>query len=448
MSCDPIEEKISRDRNATLEFSTDTVLFDTLLSSVGSITKRLRIYNNNENAVELSNLRLGLLENSQFEITVNGESDFSFNDLVIFGNDSITLLVTANIDPQDEETPYLVKDSIIVESNGNTWTRKLVAYGQDAIFINQGVFNCDITLTKGKPYVIYDFAVVDSACVLSVEPGTRILFDNSSFLAVFGTVEILGDTANPVLLRNTRLDARFENTPGQWLGIYFQDGSTNNRIDHAIISNAEIGLSIGNPENQNMIDVEVSNSIIENMSFAGIFTVNANLKAYNNVVNNCQLFMSANFGGGTYEFLHNTFVNTPNNFIRDEPSVQIADWLPISQTEAITNPLSVQLVNNIFWGDLKEELFIDDPSGVFENKVRIESNIIKSEETSWEESGNYISQVRNFPGFTNISNRMYSLDTLAFAKDLGISTSVEFDILSNPRDEKPDIGAYERIEND
>ena len=284
-ACDPLEEEITTDSGATLTLSTDTVLFDTVLSSVGSITRRIKIYNPNERALELSQLRLGSGEESAYTLTVNGATGKNFDNTVILGEDSLLVLVEVLIDPQDETTPFLVKDSLVVESNGNLSDVKLVAYGQDAIFIDRGVFNCDVTLTAGRPYVIRNFALVDTLCSLTIEPGTRILMDNDALLAVRGRLLIEGDTANPVVIRNTRLDFRFSEVPGQWNGIYFLDGSTGNRIDHAIISNGQIGLSAGNPENELIIDLEVTNTVIENMSFAGIFSVNSRIRAVNNESN-------------------------------------------------------------------------------------------------------------------------------------------------------------------
>ena len=441
-SCDRIEEEITTDQTARLSFSTDTILFDTVLSSVGSITKRLRIYNPNDRALELSDIRLGTGDLSPYTITVNGETGKQFENTVIFGKDSLLVLVKVLIDPQNETTPFLVKDSLIVESNGNFSDIKLVAYGQDAIFINNGIFVCDAVLTAGRPYVIRNAALVDTLCTLTVQPGTRILMDNDAILAVKGKLLIQGDTANPVVIRNTRLDLRFSETPGQWNGIYFLDGSNGNQINHAVISNGQIGLSSGNPQNTTIIDLDVSNTLIENMSFAGIFSVNSKINAVNNIINNCGTYMVANFGGGDYTYYHNTFSNTPNAFIRDEPSVQISDFLPISQTEVIVNDLSVEAINNIIWGGQDEELLVALQVG---GAIDIRNNVIRSE-SNWMDTDNFVSTGRNFPGFEDISRRDFRIDSLGFSRDKGIDVGVRFDFLEIPRDANPDIGALERVD--
>ena len=52
LSCDDQDETPSKLSNANLLFSTDTVLFDTLLTDRLSVTKRLRIYNPNTEAIK------------------------------------------------------------------------------------------------------------------------------------------------------------------------------------------------------------------------------------------------------------------------------------------------------------------------------------------------------------------------------------------------------------
>ena len=39
------EEKLTRSTSAKLEFSVDTVIFDTVFTTIGSATKQLKVYN-------------------------------------------------------------------------------------------------------------------------------------------------------------------------------------------------------------------------------------------------------------------------------------------------------------------------------------------------------------------------------------------------------------------
>ena len=106
-------------------------------------------------------------------------------------------------------------------------------------------------------------------------------------------------------------------------------------------------------------------------------------------------------------------------------------------------PLNISIVNSIIWGKQQEELFL--PSNDKPNvNIHLLKNIIRSQK---EITMNYHANDFNFPGFKDPLESNYALDTLAFAQDKGTPTSVTIDIENRPRDEKPDIGAYERINN-
>ncbi|MDE0472549.1 MAG: hypothetical protein OXH57_11485, partial [Ekhidna sp.] len=84
--------------------------------------------------------------------------------------------------------------------------------------------------------------------------------------------------------------------------------------------------------------------------------------------------------------------------------------------------------------------FVVRDQGEANAAVSLLSNIIRS---TAEIENNFTSTEFNFPGF----NPDYTLDTLAFAKNKGISTDLTDDVVGNRRDNMPDIGAFERIEN-
>ena len=102
-----------------------------------------------------SRIRLGKGNSSDYSLIINGRETNHLRDEVLFGKDSLQVLVSVFIDPQDQNLPYLVKDSVMFDWNGNSGHVKLVAYGQDAVFIN-GQTICDETWTADRPYVIYN----------------------------------------------------------------------------------------------------------------------------------------------------------------------------------------------------------------------------------------------------------------------------------------------------
>ena len=455
-SCEPVEEKISGSGSINLHFSTDTVIFDTLLTARTSITKRLRIFNPSKNAVSISSIRLGKGESSAYSIIVNGKFGTEIEDEVLFGGDSLLVLVDVEIDPQDENLPYIVKDSVVVDWNGNSGHVKLVAWGQDANFIN-GEIICDQTWTADRPYVIYDGVLVDSLCTLTIEPGTRVYLDNEAAVFVKGTLKVLGDSSNRVVFRNTRFDENYKIAPGQWKGLVFLETSTNNEVRFADIENGEIGIGLGyafiplsdgsvflGPELGNhTTTIEVANTSIRHMSTAGVLAFSSNLKMANSEIYNC-VSLVANLGGGTYSYEHCTFSNQRSDFILEDPSFFFRDDFELIEGEyELLEDLSMTIKNSIIWGPNDEELFFE-ASGNANFTLEMSSNIIKSEQDFG--TTNYTSSENDFPGFVDPFEFNFKLDSLSFARDKGEVLGYEFDVLGIPRDDKPDIGAHERVD--
>ena len=438
ISCDTLDEVVSTDTSLRLIFSTDTISFDTLLSESRSNTRRLTIHNPNKSAINFSSIFLGGGEQSDYSLIINGKNTTNVSDELLLGGDSILILAEVNVTERNTDLPYLVDDEIVFEWNGNSEEIKLVSYGQDGIRPSDN-FLCDAFWSNDRPYILSDTLLIREGCELVIEKGARIFFENDAALFVQGTLTAIGDSSERITITNARFDSGFDQVPGQWNGIYFLEGSTNNRISYAEISNGQVGLRIGTPDDDVVPDVVVENTRIYNMSFAGILAFTSDVSATNCLVYNCGTYLIGNFAGGNYQYLHCTVSNERSFFISDEPFVQFSDNIVLSDGQILTENLSVNLTNNIIWGSGDNELLFNNGGGS-EVDLLLNSNIIR---TIQEIEDNYTSTDFNFPGLT----ANYELDTLAFAKDRGINAGIRIDILGRDRDQSPDIGAFERIEN-
>jgi len=443
ISCSTPEEDISFDSNLEVFFSTDTVAFDTILSDSRSSTRRLTVLNPNESAIRFSNIRLGEGIASDYSIIINGKELTSVQNEVLHGGDSLLVLVELNVDPRNEDDPYLVKDSIIFEWNTNSEHIKLVAYGQDGNKLSQETI-CDELWTRDRPYIVSDTLVVGPNCTLTIEAGTKIFFENDAALFIQGTLNALGDSSDHILFRNARFDGIYDEVPGQWNGVYFLEGSDNNQISYTEIFNGQIGLRIGTPDEDDTPDVSVANSRIYNMSTAGILAFTSDVSATNTLIYNCGTYLVGNFAGGNYSYLHCTLSNDPSLFVRDDPSIQFSDNILVGEDDLITEDLTVSINNSILWGSSGEELLINNGGGASVT-VNLSTNIIKS---ATEIENNFTSQEFDFPGFEDPFTFDYSLDSLAFAIDKGTDLGISKDINGKSRDSNPDIGAFERIQKE
>lgn len=441
LSCTPEEEMVSNSGALGLWVSTDTVLFDTLLTDRGSITRRFRIYNPNEQAVQFDRIALAKGEQSDYQLVINGREGTEVRNELLFGKDSLQVLVSAFIDPQNENTPYLVKDSVVFDWNGNTGHVKLVAYGQDAVFVN-GATLCNVTWTNERPYVIYNYALIDSLCWLNVQQGAQIFMDNDAALLVKGTFLAQGTSDERITIRHTRFDNSVETSVGLWDGIYFLEGSSGNQINYTDISNGSIGLRIGTPDDDHDFDVEVSNSSIGHMSVAGILAFTSEVKCTNCLVYDCAEVTVANYAGGTYQYDHCTLVNFPNLYFREDPLMQFSNFIELGDGSFIRDSLSVTIRNSIIWGTEDEELIIYD-DGFEGTSTEFISGILRTEQ----QNDFFNSQEDNFPGFLEPQMFDYRLDSLSPAIGNGTDIEVSFDLLGNSRIGVPDIGCYEFLED-
>ncbi len=435
--CDRVEETVSTKADLKLVFSADTIAFDTLISERKSYTKRLSVRNPNREAILFTRISLKGGTASDYSLIINGRETTTIQGVVLFGGDSILLLIDVNIAPQNRDLPYLVADEVFFEWNGTQQGVKLVSYGQDGIEVSNRKI-CDEVWTKDRPYLLSDSSIVEQGCNLTIEKGARVYFENDAVLMIQGSLSAVGDSADRITITNSRFDNGFDDVPGQWNGIYFLEGSMKNEVSYADISNGETGLWIETPDDDNIADLVVNSTRIFNMSKAGILAFTSDLKVTNTLIYNCGAYLVGNFTSGNYTYVHCTFSNEQSSFISNEPHVQFSDNVTGGNQHLKSN-LSLLLANNIIWGSRDEELLIRIEGGT-SSSVELTQNIIRSA-TSLE--NNFTSNEFNFPGLAHD----YSLDTLSFAKDRAKNRGIATDLFGNVRDNNPDIGAIERIEN-
>ena len=155
-----IDDDFTTNPSHVLAFSTDTVAFDTVFTTIGTSTRSFRIYNRNKKSLNISSIKLADAEHSGFHINVDGMSGDNFTNVEIRGKDSLYVFVEANIDPTNQDNPIFIIDSIVFVTNGVQQDVKLTAYGQDVIIKRGETFTTDTHLTDERPYLIYDSLVV------------------------------------------------------------------------------------------------------------------------------------------------------------------------------------------------------------------------------------------------------------------------------------------------
>jgi hypothetical protein len=448
--------------DAQLQFSTDTVMFDTIFTTIGSTTQNLKIYNPYDENILISRIRVAGGDFSNFRLNVNGMSGNELYEVEVPARDSIFIFVEVTIDPNGQNLPMVVQDSIEFTTNTNRQNIKLVAYGQDFKLIKSESVGTT-TWTAEKPYLIYDYAYVDSTSTLTIEPGTRIYFHKDAFLYVQGTVIANGDFQNQILFTADRLEDTYENIPDQWSGIILFSGSHGNVFNYTTIKNANIGLQVGTIENEGYATLELSNSKIENMAYAGLFALKSKISGYNNVIANCGFYAAALLVGGEYEFYHTTIANYWGGYTsraRKTASLVLSNALVIESADGskVTHTGDLEKAffgNSIIYGNNQMEIEL----GKNEEKAfnyYFDHCIIQVPDTFNTSAKDHYKNVWKGEEYNPLfvdpyDDYNYALDTLSAAKDIGNPDYAKLfptDILKKDRlsDDGPDLGAYERIE--
>ncbi len=450
------KERESVPNGRLLAFSSDTIAFDTLFTSIGSPTKNLRVVNSGNDRIVVSSIRLAGGNNSGFSLNINGEATNEVFNVEIPAHDSIFIFVEANLYKGDNRQKMVAEDSIIFQVNNREQKVRLLAWGKDYKLINAEMLRTT-TWTKEKPYLVYNYAFVDSCQVLTIEPGCTIYFHKNAGLFIKGTLIVKGTLAEPVVFKGDRLENGYLNLPGQWNGITLLSGSHNNFIDHSIIKNANIGLQVGNIEKSGFASVELTNTRIENMSWSGIWAMKSKILAYNCVIANVGYYNTALLLGGDYQFYHTTFANfyanMPGN-VRSTETVTISNYLDNSKKGAkYVGDLNQAIFGNcIISGSNPDELRISiDKQG--KGNYLFDHCLIQISDTyKLPDPNRFIGLIRNkSPRFINPQKGIYELDTLSVAKDCGkngYDKIVPFDLkgIDRDKDAGPDLGAFERVE--
>jgi hypothetical protein len=437
---------------ALLGLNTDTLTFDTVFTSAGSITKSFKIFNLNNQKLQLSKVKLAGGNSSSFKINVDGVSATEVNNIEVNANDSIYVFVQVNINPNADNLPFIISDSILISYNGNDAFVQLRAYGQNAIFLNSRRVSGNVTFNKTLPYVILGGLLVDSTATLTIQPGSRIYLHADAPIIVDGTLIVTGTKQENVVFNGDRLDPVYRDLPASWPGIYFRESSQNNTLQFAVVKNAYQGLIALGLSSTTSPKVKISQCVIDNIYDAGILGIQASINADNTLISNCGSNILLAYGGD-YIFTHCTVASYGNIFLQHkDPVLQVYNFVK-QDNQIITKDLSAVFTNCIFWGDggsVDDEIVAkkegndsfevtfdhvlykakDDPSNVtFDNCIKNQEPLFDTVNTSKPEFDFHFNNNSSSPAIDN-----------------GLPTFFPKDLDDRPRinGSFPDIGCYEK----
>ena len=441
------KESFTKDSSAFLRTSVDTLHFDTVFTSTGSTTQFIKIINENNKSIHISSVKLAGGASSPFKINVDGIVGPNVNNTDVLANDSVYVYVTVGINPTATNLPFIVRDSIEIDYNGNKKLVQLDAYGRNAHFFRNKKITTSEVWNNDLPYVILGRLTVDTNATLTVSKGCRIYCHADAPFIVNGTLAVNGEKydSTRVVFSGDRLDDPYKDFPASYPGIIFTDVSKNNILNYAVIKNAYQGIVVTNPSTGTKLTL--NETIIDNAYDAGLLGINTTINARNLLVSNCgkNIFLVE---GGSYNFTHCTAATFSSSYIQHkEPILVVTNYL-----NNTTNNLNAVFRNCIFWGDANG--IVNDE--VVAGKQGNSAFNITFDQVLWRVQTTPANCIINGainnqnPLFDTINSvqRIYGfrLRDNSPAIDKGVNAGVTVDLDGQPRPvgTKPDLGAYEK----
>ena len=364
------EEEFTSSMDAKLEFSLDTLRFDTVFTELGSATRSFKVFNNNDLAVIISKAYIERPE-SFFRINVDGFTGPDVRDVEILGGDSIWIFVEVTVDPDQDvsASPFVIEENLIFETNGNRQEVLLEAWGQNANYFpdkNHGnkvsLLSCDmgeIVWDDPKPYVIYGTLIIDS-CTLVWPAGTRVYVhggiadnqlgvynDGILFTLPKGRIVSEGTVEDPVIVQDDRTEKEYT---GLWGGLRLGPMSGPHVFTNTIIRNAVTAIGIDSAAR-----LELNSTTLHSASGSGLFARHATVTAINSLFfDNASAAVALTFGGNYLfdyctiaSFGNGTEALIINNFYCSDPNC--------SQGALVTD-IDASFINTIIVGSAKDEI--------------------------------------------------------------------------------------------
>jgi hypothetical protein len=477
------KDNFENSSSAKLRFSTDTVVFDTIFTTVGSITKRLVVHNDYDDKLNVSNIRIAGDAPGVYKMNVDGEFGNDQSNIEIRGKDSIYIFLEALIDPSNANDPFVLEDFVVFNTNGNVQEVNLQAWGQNAHYyyknnadtflrsdgdtalLSHYLIDEDTQWSNDKPHLLFNTVIVRDGATLTIQEGARVYLRSKVNLIVHdgGKLKIEGNPGedNRVLITGDRLDDYYKDLPGHWGRIWLCQDAGESSISNADIRNGTSGIYLGGPYIAEAFNtgltpkLTIDQTVVTNMLRHGLLFQSAEANVDNSEISDCGEMNLFAYIGGDYTFRHCTFANYFGG--RKSPALVLTNYVTDEQLDIdFHRDLSVEVHNSIIYGGFQSELALDDDEvNQFDYSFNYCLMRMDEDDFDLDDASIYNSCLFNeAPSFIKKyeSRRSdYQLDTLSSAQNIAdptISVLLQNDLLNNVRwlDDGPDMGAYERID--
>lgn len=324
---------------AGLEFSLDTLTFDTVFTGIGNATRRFKVYNRHAQPIRIDRVTLGGGQLSDYNINIDGLAGVAAENIEIPAKDSIYIFASVFIDPNNGDA--IRTDSIQFETAGGGLQQvMLYAYGWNANYITPRRFvNQTVQWGGSKPYFLTGPVLIDSNSCITIAAGTQIYMYGGPTTSFFERAllyighnsciksNIGGDLNNPVEFKTHRLEDDYQLITFHHNGIYLSATSLDNIIEGTIIRNAVDGIFVDSASVNNNFKLRMKNCKIFNVDRSCVLSRGGSIEMTNTILANSNQYNFVGLRGGVYNFRHCTFINVATDLVRrSEPVFSYRDF--------------------------------------------------------------------------------------------------------------------------
>jgi hypothetical protein len=455
-----------------ISFSTDTLTFDTVFTSLGSTTRSFLIYNTTSKPISISNIKLMGLQGNQFRINVDGVSGTSFNNVEVLAKDSMFVFVEVTVNPNNVNNPYVITDEVQFLVKNQVQKVVLEAWGQDAYYhlgTRYSTSNPPPVWKTDKPHIIlsrrdsFPGLEVQEGVTLNIPSGTRIYMGPGALISVDGTLNAIANCNDSITFEGIRLEHYYDNRPGQWLGIFYgRKPTTAVNLTRCVINESGYGLADEHLLNvlvgtrittSKLADygasvkprITLNKTVIKNTAGTALTAIYSELKATNCLFCNTGGNAAGLFLGGDYTFTHCTMANVYAKYVDHKSESLVATDQIKDIDDAIYNgaPLTANFINCVVYGTLTNEFaFVTaNPSA----QINFTNCLVKAEQDTFSKVNAVNCQLNLDPQFKKPNNWDFMPDTGSPLLNSGVSSSVTDDLYCRVRSgSPPTIGAIEK----
>lgn len=448
-----------------VEFSQDTVFFDTVFSSFKSSTHILTVRNKENKPVKID-VFLDKMDSSAYTLNVDGVVGKRVDNVEIAADDSAFIFITLLVDPTNDSIPFIVEDQLVAQVNEHKYTAPIIGYAQNAYYIKDSVLGT-MTFHTDKPYVIMHSALVADGATVTIPAGVKVYMHRDSRLFVAGTLKIIGTAEERVVFQGDRIDrmryvgAHYD-IPGEWGGIYFLSSSHSNEMHGAELKNGGLSTSIGGVSTLGAIiqvdkderrdgtpKLKMTNTIIKNSAQYGLVAFNTTIDAENCLIVDCQELALGLLEGGDYVF-NDCTIGTFGQirfFSRGMGTVSVAiqNFYQLDATSYVSAPLDATFTNCILYGGRENE-FVASKVDDYPASVTLDNCVIRVEQI--DELPSFVNRVGGYynvdPQFVDMTQSDFHLSSGSpFINTGKTAGTLAYDLDGIMRETPTSIGAYQ-----